>query len=107
MDNTALNTAHRPSPARARKRGLFGLATAVAAVVAAIFATVGDGVKVPDADGARHFVIEHGHTLVWVLLTAAFATATVRGKWSRLPNAIAVAAGVTYALFLVAVFVWR
>ncbi|MDT0143596.1 hypothetical protein [Microbacterium sp. PRC9] len=90
-----------------RARGLFGAATAVALVVAVVFATIGDGVEVAEATGLRAAVIDGGHTLVWVLLTVAFAIATVRARWSRLSNAIAIAAGITYALFLVGVFVWR
>jgi hypothetical protein len=89
-----------------RTRVLFGAATAVALVVTVVFATVGDGVEA-EATGLRAVVIEAGHTLVWALLTVAFAIATVGARWSRLSNAIALAAGVTYAVFLIAVFVWR
>ncbi|MFE5409737.1 hypothetical protein [Microbacterium sp. NPDC056569] len=90
-----------------RARALFGAAAAVALVVAVIFATVGDGVEVPGVTGLRAWVIDGGHTLVWVLLTVAFAIAAVRAAWSRLSNGIAIAAGITYAVFLIAVFVWR
>lgn len=92
-----------------RARVLFGAAAAVALVVAVVFASVGDGVEVEvaEATGLRAVVIEGGHTLVWVLLAIAFAIATVRAKWSRLSNVLAIAAGITYAAFLIAVFVWR
>ena len=90
-----------------RARVLFGAAAAVALVVAVVFASVGDGVEVAEATGLRSVVIEGGHTLVWVLLAIAFAIATVRAKWSRLSNVLAIAAGITYAAFLIAVFVWR
>lgn len=90
-----------------RTRALYGAATAVALVVAVVFATVGDGVEVADATGLRATVIDGGHTLVWMLLAVAFAIATVRARWTRLSNAIAIAAGIVYAAFLIAVFVWR
>ena len=92
--------------ARARARALYGVAFAGAAVVTAIFATVGDGVDVPGATGLRLAIVEGGHTLVWALLTVAFAIAAIRGRWTRPSNACAVAAGVLYAVFLLAVFAW-
>jgi hypothetical protein len=85
----------------------FTLAAAVALVVTVIFGTVGDGVDVPEATGLRAFVIDGGHTAVWALLTAAFAIAAVRRRWNPVSNGLAVAAGVIYAVFLIAVFVWR
>lgn len=88
-------------------RLLYALAAAAALVVAVVFGTAGDGVEVPEATGLRAFIIDGGHTLVWVLLTIAFAIAAVRGSWVRTAGAIAVAAGVVYAVFLVAVFLWR
>ncbi|WP_374978012.1 hypothetical protein ACEYYH_09990 [Microbacterium trichothecenolyticum] len=91
----------------ARVRALYGAATAVTLLVAVVFATVGDGVEVAEATGLRAVVIEGGHTLVWVLLTIAFAIAAVRARWSRLSNGVAIAAGVSYAVFLIAVFLWR
>lgn len=92
-------------PARAR-RG-YTVAAAVALVVTVVFATVGDGVDVPDAAGLRAVAVDHGHTLVWILLTLAFAIAALRAKWNPASQVIAVAAGVVYALFLIAVFVGR
>lgn len=90
-----------------RRRLAFSGAAALSLAVAVVFATVGDGVDVPEATGARLIVIEVGHTGVWVLLATAFAIAAVRRRWSPLSNGIAVAAGILYAIFLVAVFVWR
>jgi hypothetical protein len=91
----------------ARARALYGLASAAALVVTVVFATVGDGVETPEATGLRLAVVDGGHTLVWALLTAAFAIAAVRARWGRLSNGLAVAAGIAYAIFLIAVFVWR
>lgn len=85
-----------------RRRG-FALAAAGALAVSIVFATVGDGVEVDGAIGPRRMVVDAGHTAVWVLLTAAFGTAAVRGRWSRLSNGLALAAGATYAVFLLAV----
>ena len=97
-----------PEPrARRRTRAVFGAAAAVALVVTVVFATVGDGVEVPEATGLRAVIIDRGHTVVWILLTLAFAVATVRGRWSRTAGGLAVAAGLMYAVFLLAVFLWR
>jgi hypothetical protein len=90
-----------------RARALFGAAATIALVVTVVFATVGDGVEVAAATGLRAVVVEGGHTLVWALLAIAFAIATVRARWSRLSKGLAIAAGITYAVFLIAVFVWR
>ncbi len=92
---------------QSRARVLYSLAAAASLVVAVIFGTIGDGVDVPEATGLRAIIVDVGHTAVWVLLTIAFAVAAVRGSWVRAAGAIAVAAGVLYALFLVAVFLWR
>jgi hypothetical protein len=95
-----------PHPVASR-RGWLAAGAATAAAVTVVFATVGDGVEVPEATGLRAVVVDVGHTAVWALLTVAFAIAAVRGKWSPLSNRIAVAAGAVYAAFLVAVFLWR
>jgi hypothetical protein len=95
-----------PEPS-GRQRVVFSLAAAIALVVTVVFATVGDGVDVPDAVGLRAVVVDGGHTAVWALLTVAFAIAAVRGRWGRVSNGVAVAAGILYAVFLIAVFVWR
>jgi hypothetical protein len=93
-------------PTPRSKRPLFALAALGAAAVTAVFATVGDGVEVPDASGLRALVVDAGHTAVWALLALAFAIAAVRGRWTRVSNGIAIAAGILYLVFLVAVFVW-
>lgn len=94
-----------PSATR-RRRPLFAVAAVVAAAVTTVFATVGDGVEVPDASGMRAIIVEAGHTAVWGLLTIAFAIAAFRGRWSRASNGVAMAAGILYLVFLAAVFVW-
>lgn len=95
------------SGAKGSRRPWFLAATAAATAVTVVFATVGDGVDVPDATGPRALVVDVGHTAVWALLAAAFAIAAARGRWTPLSNRIALAAGAVYAVFLVAVFVWR
>lgn len=90
-----------------RRRVLFGCAGSIALAVTGVFLILGDGVDVPEAAGVRRVVIEYGHTTLWALLAIAFFIATVRGRWGRVPNGIALAAGAIYALFLFAVFVWK
>lgn len=92
-------------PARPR-RAWFAAAAAASALIATVFATVGDGVEVPTASGVRAVVIDAGHTLVWLLLALAFLSAAVRGRWGRLSQVLALAAGGLYLLFLSAVFLW-
>lgn len=89
-----------------RARALYGVGALVSLIVAVTFLTVGDGVEVAEATGLRRFVIEVGHSAVWVLLFAAFALAAARATWSRMSGRIATAAGIVYAVFLGAVFVW-
>lgn len=102
-------TAPAPEPrtATARPRVRYVVAATIALAVTIVFATVGDGVEAPDATGLRHLVVESGHTGVWALLTVAFAVAAVRARWGRLSNGAAIAAGVLYVVFLLAVFAWR
>lgn len=100
---TEHTTTEASSPA---KRRLFVLAAVGAAAVTTVFATIGDGVHVAEAEGLRQMVVEHGHTLVWALLTVAFALAAWRGRFTRAANTVAVSAGVVYAGFLFGVFLW-
>lgn len=94
------------SAPRGRRRWYLAAALGASAV-AILFATVGDGVEVPDATGFRRVVLDVGHQLVWALLGGAFAVAAARGRWSGVSQALAVAGGVTYAFFLFAVFLWN
>lgn len=73
--------------------------------MAAIFATIGDGVEV-DADGIRKLVVDYGHTAVWVLLALALLLAAVSGRWGRASGVLASIALALYLLFLFAVFLW-
>ncbi|WP_312676592.1 hypothetical protein [Microbacterium sp.] len=94
-----------PSPEVPRRRW-YALGAIAAAVVAIVFATIGDGVEVADATGLRRLVVDVGHQLVWALLAGAFAVAAARGRWGRIAQTLAVAAGILYLLFLFAVFLW-
>ena len=91
-----------PNGTTTSQRGLFAAAAVAASAVTVLFATVGDGVDVA-AEGWAGLLIDHGHTAVWALLTAALATAAVKGRWQRASGALATAALVVYALFLLAV----
>lgn len=91
---------------RVRRRLWYILAAVAASIVAIVFATVGDGVEVADADGPRRVIVDLGHQLVWALLAGAFAVAAVRNRWGRVSQTLAVAAGILYLLFLFAVFLW-
>ena len=97
-----MNAHGRPRP----RRRYFALGAIGAGVIAAVFATVGDGVDVRDATGLRRIVVDAGHTAVWVLLCCALTVAAVRARWSRPSNVLAVAAGISYLVFLFAVFLW-
>lgn len=85
-----------PVPTRgdgtARKRLIFGLCAAVAAAVAIVFATIGDGVDVPEASGTR-ILVDYAHIAVWVLLAAAFGVGAWHGRWGRVAEWFAGAAG--------------
>lgn len=85
----------------------YGLCTAGALTIAVVFSTIGDGVDVPEATGLRALAVNLGHSVVWMLLTVAFAIATALARWSRVSNVIGIAAGVTYVVFLAAVFIGR
>ncbi len=86
-----------------RIRRRYALAAAGALAVTIVFATIGDGVEVPGATGPARVVVDVGHIAVWGLLTAAFVVAAARGRWTRPANALAVVAGIGYAVFLLAV----
>ncbi|MCR6688691.1 hypothetical protein [Cellulomonas sp.] len=94
-----------PGAPAAARRWPFVLGGVGALVVAAVFATVGDGVDVPEANGLRGAVVEHAHTVTWALLAAALLNAARRPGWDRLSQTLAVAGGASYAGFLAAVFV--
>jgi len=82
------------------------VAAAGALIVTIVFLTLGDGVNVPEATGFRRIIIDTGHPLVWGLLTCSFIVAAIYERWTRGAQILAAAAGVTYAVFLCAVFIW-
>lgn len=86
-----------------RRRLGFALATAAACVVTIVFATVGDGVHAAGKSGPRAALVDYGHIGVWVLLAGAFGVAAVTGTWTRASTGLAAAAGILYAIFLLAV----
>lgn len=94
------------TPANSRVRRWYGIAAAGTLAVTILFATIGDGVEVPEATGLRHIIVAFGHTLVWALLTLAFSIATIRGRWSKPSQILAITAAISYGLFLFAVFIW-
>src|SRR5699024_8538921 len=71
--------------------------------VTILFATIGDGVDVPEATGLRHLVITFGHTLVLGLLTVAFLNAAIRQRWNRTSQADAVVAALASWLVIAGV----
>lgn len=91
-------------PARTTRRRGFAFGAVAAGLVTAVFAVVGDGVNA-SATGSLGVLLEHGHTAVWALLTAALAWAAVRGRWQRASSALALAALVLYLAFLAALLV--
>ena len=91
------------NPAPSRTRVGFALAATAALMVAIVFLTLGDGSDA-SADGWRGPVLEFGHALVWLLLTAGLAVAAVRQRWTRASSTMCGAAGIGYLLFLTALF---
>jgi hypothetical protein len=86
-----------------RRRTAAGIGSALAAVVAVVFATVGDGVG-PKGEGWRLWVIEYGHTLTWILLSLSLALVAWGRVSARIANGIGVAALVSYIAFLATLF---
>lgn len=85
-----------------RRRWLLAAGAAGAWLVTVVFVVVGDGVE-PTGTGVTRAVIEYGHQLVWLLLALGLTWAAIRGRWQRVSGALAVAALVTYGLFVLAV----
>jgi hypothetical protein len=85
-----------------RRRPWFWAGAVGAAIVATIFATIGDGVDV-QAPGWRGLVVDHAHTAVWVLLAGAAGVAALQGRWSRTAGGLATAALALYVVFLLVV----
>jgi hypothetical protein len=89
----------RPTAERDNRRW-FGLGALGALVIATIFATIGDGVEATSADVLPGFVIDHFHTLAWVLLAVAFGLAAFVGRWTRASGWIALGGLASYATFV-------
>jgi peptidoglycan/LPS O-acetylase OafA/YrhL len=85
-----------------RRRAWYWAGAVGAAIVATIFATVGDGVDV-QAPGWRGLVADLAHTAVWMLLAGACAVAGLQGRWSRTSGVLATAALALYVVFLIVV----
>lgn len=81
-------------------RRWFGMGAIGALVIATIFATVGDGVDVTTGDPLPSFVIEHFHTLAWVLLALAFGLAAFLGRWTPASGWVALGGLVAYGTFV-------
>lgn len=89
------------APSRARLG--FAFAALAALVVVVVFVTLGDGVDAA-AEGWRGVVLDYGHALVWILLTAGLGVAAVRQRWNRTSGALCATAGVGYLIFVAVLF---
>lgn len=89
-----------PSPPRQRR--MSAAAAGVAAIIAIVFATIGDGVEA-QAQGWAGAIAAYGHTAVWALLAAAFGVAAALGRWQRLSGGLALAALALYLTFVAVV----
>lgn len=90
---------------RRDNRRWFALGALAALVVATIFATVGDGIDAPTDDALRGFVLDHFHTLAWVLLAVAFGIAALLGRWTRASGWVALGGLASYATFVTTLLV--
>src|SRR5512133_3222909 len=73
-----------------------------AALLAVVFGTVGDGVRVV-VHGWQRFIWKIGHWLTWALLALGLGLAAVLADWTPVSQALCVAAGLVYLAFLVVV----
>lgn len=90
-------------PAPSRLRLVFAVGAAIAATVALVFATLGDGVSTPaDADGVEAVLLDQGHALTWFILAVALGIATWQRRWTAWAGRIAGVALVLYLAFVVA-----
>ena len=80
----------------------WALGAAVAAVLAVMFATLGDGVHVA-VHGWQRFIRETGHWLTWALLALGLGLAAVLSDWTPLSRGLCVSAGIVYLAFLLVV----
>lgn len=75
------------------------LGATAAAVLAVVFAVVGDGVHVA-VHGRQRVIREIGHWLTWVLLALGLGLAAALNEWTTLAQALCIAAGAVYLTFL-------
>ncbi len=73
--------------------------------LAVLWVFVGPHTHMPEEPGFRHWMIRWGHATTWVLLALSFLLRAIAPRWTGLANALAVAAGIVYALFIVMAFV--
>jgi hypothetical protein len=78
------------------------LGATAAAVLAVVFAVVGDGVRVV-VDGRERFIRETGHWLTWALLALGLGLAAALDEWTGLSRALCVVAAVVYVVFVLVV----
>ncbi len=57
--------------------------------------------------GLRHFIVRWGHALAWILLTANFLLRGLSPSLNRAADALALAGGAVYLVFLAATFVTK
>ena len=86
-------------------RRWFGLGALGALVIATILATVGDGVDAVTEGALASFVLEHFHTVAWVLLAVAFGLAAFLGRWTRASGWAALGALAAYGTFVTTLLV--
>lgn len=78
---------------------------ALSLALAVLWVFVGPHTRMPPDGGLRFLVIRWGHALTWLLLAASFFLRGVAPARAGAANALAVAGGVVYALFIVMTFV--
>ena len=90
-------------------KGFLGLPWFIWAVLALVVAIVYSFVWPQKAmianSGFRFFIIRWGHALTWVLLAINFLLRGLSPSWNGAANLVAMAAGVTYFLFMLMSFV--
>jgi hypothetical protein len=73
--------------------------------LAVVWLFVGPHTRLPDDASFRYAVIRWGHSATWLLLALSFFLRGLSPGLAGLANALAVAAGLVYALFIVMAFV--
>ncbi len=81
--------------------------TAIALVIAAIFAYIWPGKAVTATTGLRYFIIRWGHALTWLLLAVSFFLRGFGPELNGGSSFFAFAGGLMYLLFMVMTFIIR